>query len=146
MSSLPNQRRHERFVAEVPCRVVVPGTKGPRFEAFVRTRDLSFGGAFLQTAFQFKSSDGQGPAVVVELRLPDELVAMKGRVVRKVDGGMGIAFEDVTPKQREAVLRHFIPAEHRAFHKDNAMELPVEKLSLILHQWDEWRSERAARQ
>ena len=141
MMTAANQRRHERFVADVPCRVVVPGTKGPRFEAFVRTRDLSFGGTFIAAAFQFKDE----PAVVVELRLPDELVPLKGRVVRKVDGGMGIAFDEMKPKAREAVLRHFVPVEHRAFHKQFAAELPVEKLSLILHQWDEWRAERDER-
>lgn len=141
----PHQRRrYERFAAEVPCRVVVPGATSrhaPRFEATLKTRDLSFGGAFLASAFQFKDE----PPVIVELRLPDETVQLKGRVVRKADGGMGIAFDEMKPKAREAVLRHFVPPEHRAFHKELAKQgtvdvvIPVEKLSMILHAWDEWR-------
>ena len=143
----PQRRRHERFAAEVPVRITVPdhparrGGGGPRFEAHLRTRDLSFGGAFLASPFQFAKDP---PAVVIELALPDETVKLTGRVVRKSDGGMGVAFDEMKPKAREAVLRHFVPPEHRAFHahvaKSMGADVPVEKLSLILHAWDEWRS------
>lgn len=143
LAAAQQRRRYERFPAEVPVRIVVPGASsksGPRFEATLKTRDLSFGGAFVASAFQFKDE----PAVIVELKLPDEVVSLKGRVVRKADGGMGIQFDEMKPKAREAVLRHFVPPEHRAFHKElvkqgNVDGLPVEKLSLVLHAWEEWR-------
>lgn len=136
------RRRYERFPAEVPVRIVVPGASArsaPRFEATLKTRDLSFGGAFIASAFQFKDE----PTVLVELQLPDETVHLKGKVVRKADGGMGIEFDEMKPKAREAVLRHFVPPDHRAFHKvlmkQGNVDIPVEKLSLVLHAWEEWR-------
>ena len=53
---------------------------------------------------------------------------------------MGIAFEEMKPKAREAVLRHFVPSEHRAFRRTCGVDIPVERLSLVLHAWDEWRT------
>lgn len=142
LASAQQRRRYERFPAEVPVRIVVPGASSksaPRFEATLMTRDLSFGGAFIASAFQFKDE----PTVLVELKLPDETLHLKGKVVRKTDGGMGIQFDEMKPKAREAVLRHFVPPDHRAFHKDlikgGGTDIPVEKLSLVLHAWEEWR-------
>ena len=63
---------------------------------------------------------------------------------RKVDGGMGIAFEELSKKAREALLRHFVPDEHRKFHAtlgEVMPGMPVDRVSLILHLWDDWQYE-----
>ncbi len=135
-----SRRRHERFSADIPCRIYVPGGKRGevRFEAFLRVRDLSFGGAFVESQFQLKGD----PEIHVELALPDEKVPVKGRVVRKADGGMGIAFEEMPTKARAALLRHFVPESHKRFHasiKGLVPKLEVDRVSLLLHLWEEWK-------
>ena len=132
-----SRRRHERFEADIPCRIFIPGKKGNAFEAFVRVKDLSFGGAFVKADFQFKGS----PDIHIELKLPGEDVPVRGRVARKADGGMGIAFDEMAPKSRQALLRHFVPESHKKFHasmKKLMPELEVDRVSLILHLWEEW--------
>lgn len=137
------RRRYERFAADIPCRLYIPGDKRndpPRFEAFLRVKDLSFGGVFIKSGFQFKEDQ----QIMVELKLPDEDLPVRGRIARKVDGGMGIAFEELSKKAREALLRHFVPDEHRRFHAtlaDVMPGMPVDRVSLILHLWDDWQHE-----
>ena len=135
-----NKRRHERFAADIPCRMYIPNKKGDgvRFEAWVRVKDLSFGGAFLKSDFQFKDA----PAIHVELKLPDEDVPIKARIARKTDGGMGIAFDELEPKARIALLRHFVPEGHKKFYGVMKKHMPgmgLDRVSLILHLWEEWR-------
>src|ERR1043166_3815764 len=101
-----------------------------RFEAFLRVRDLSFGGAFIESGFQFANLPD---LLHVELTLPDEKVPVRGRVVRYADGGMGIAFDELTVKAREALLRHFVPESHKRFHasiKALVPKLDVDRVSL----------------
>jgi hypothetical protein len=139
-SPAQSRRRHERFVADIPCRIYVPGDKPGevRFEAHLRVRDLSFGGAFIETQFQLRGNT----EVFVELRLPDEKLPVKGRIMRQVDGGMGIAFDEMAPKQRAVLLRHFVPENHKKFYEsieELVPKLGVDRVSLILHLWEEWR-------
>jgi len=137
-----SRRRHERFLADIPCRLYIPAGKkngDVKFEAYLRVKDLSFGGAFVKSEFHFKDEQ----EVHIELKLPGEDLPVRGRVVRKADGGMGIAFEELDAKSRAAMLRHFVPTSHRAFHtsiKKLMPELAVDRVSLILHLWEEWQA------
>jgi hypothetical protein len=142
----PTKRRHERFAADIPCRLYIPGDKGkaPKFEAFARLRDLSLGGVFVESAVRFK----RAPELFVELKLPDGKLPIQGRVVRQPDGGLGIAFGELSVKERERILAHFVPEQHRRFHDDVVRDvfpkLGVDRVSLLLHLWEDW-SRRAAR-
>ncbi|HEY4221564.1 MAG TPA: PilZ domain-containing protein [Myxococcota bacterium] len=136
-----SKRRHERFDADIPCRVTVPSTKkggDPKFEAFLRVKDLSFGGVFVKSDFHFKGD----PQIHIELKLPGEDLPVKGRVVRKADGGMGIAFEELDTKARALLLKYFVPEAHRQFHqtmKKLMPEMGLDRVSLLIHLWEEWR-------
>lgn len=137
-----NQRRkHERFETDIPCRLYIPGSgKGAvRFEAFGRLRDLSLGGVFVESGLRFKHN----AELFIELKLKDGALPVRGKVVRQPDGGLGIAFDDLKRADQQRLLKHFIPAAHREFHAEVVAEivpkLTVDRLSLILHLWDEWR-------
>ena len=111
-----------------------------KFEAFGRLRDLSLGGVFVESSLRFKTL----PDLHLELRLPDGALPVQGKVVRQPDGGLGIAFSGLTVKERERLLAHFVPEVHKQFHDEMIAtvlpKLPVDRVSLILHLWEEWRA------
>jgi hypothetical protein len=141
------RRRHERFSTDIPCRLFIPAGGGAvkggavKFEAFARLRDLSLGGAFVQSAIRFKAAPAE---LFVELQLPDGAMPVRGTVVRQPDGGLGIAFTSLAQEARARLLRHFVPAQHRRFYdavlQPMMPELGVDKVSLLLHTWEDWRA------
>ena len=143
---MAQRRRYERFLTDLSCRLYVPGTPDrsgkstPKFEAFARMKDVSLGGALLTSQFRFRDPGD----VVVELHLPDGPLAVNGRIVRQPDGAFGVEFFDVTLKHKERLLAHFISARHQAFFDavvvDVLPKLGVDRVSLLLHLWDEWRA------
>lgn len=137
---MATRRRHERFRTDIPCRLYIPGTGGKaKFEAFARLKDLSLGGVFVESGFRFKGS----PNLFLELQLPDGALPVQGKVVRQPDGGLGIAFGELTMKERERLLVHFVPEQHQRFFDEVIVEvmpkLRVDRVSLLLHLWEDWR-------
>ena len=135
------KRRHERFETDLPVKIKIPGSKGkPKFEAFARLRDVSLGGAFVLSGFRFKNEIDE---LEIELFLPSGNLPVKGRVVRQPDGGLGIQFFDLGRKERERLLAHFVPEEHKRFYAEVAEDvLPsvdVDRVSLVIHLWEEWK-------
>lgn len=136
---MTQQRRHERFETDIPVRLYVDGKNGPDFEAFGRLRDLSLGGVFVKTGVHFRHLE----QVVIELQLPDAKLPISSRVVRQPDGGIGLAFDSLTLKDRERLLKHFVPEQHRRFFAAANVPgvlpgIPVEQMSLLLHLWQDW--------
>jgi hypothetical protein len=114
-----------------------------RFEAFAKLRDLSLGGVFVESQFRFNGA----PDLTIELKLPDGAMPIEGSVVRQPDGGLGIAFSTLPQKERARLLKHFVPEAHRSFYEDVVVgalpkDLGLDRVSLLLHLWDDWRSER----
>lgn len=139
---MAQRRKHERFLIDIPCRLFIPGPGGKAaFEAFARLRDLSLGGVFVESGLRFKGN----PNLFIELQLPDGALPVQGKVVRQPDGGLGIAFAQLSLKERERLLAHFVPEQHQRFFDEivaDAMpKLRVDRVSLLLHLWDEWRAE-----
>lgn len=137
-----NRRRYERFTVDVPCRLVIPDDHGgTRFEAFAKLKDISLGGAFVTSGVRFKDDTAD---VLVELRFPGGVIPVHGKIIRQPDGGMAIAFSDVSLKEREALLEHAAPERYRRFYEEAVVEIkpPIsaERVSLILHLWEEWTS------
>ncbi len=100
----PDQRVHARRELELPVRV---GDRDNRVSGTIRfdTRDLSVGGAFLRSDLLFEV----GEELRLEFQLPGgPSVHARGRVVhvardREVAAGMGIAFSNLSERDREAV-------------------------------------------
>jgi hypothetical protein len=145
--STRTRRRHERIEALIPCRLVVPGAKGDnRFEAHAQLKDISLGGVFVASGFLLK----EDVDIVLELKLPDETVAINARVARRADEGMGLQFQGLTKKELAALVRHVVPDEHRAFYDDSIADLPpalvkalpLPTVSLVLHLWHAWSLKR----
>jgi hypothetical protein len=139
---MDQRRRFERFETDLPVKLRIPDGKGKwKFEAAARLRDVSLGGAFVLSGFRFKQEIDD---LEVELLLPSGSLPLHGKVVRQPDGGLAIQFVNFTLAERARLLTHFVPESHRAFYDDiGANLLPdfsVEKVSLVLHMWDEWRS------
>lgn len=143
---MDQKRKHERFETDIPVKLTIAGKGKARFEAFARVRDVSLGGAFIASGFRFKK---EGEQLDVELGLPSGPLAIKARVVRQPDGGLGIQFVDVSRAQREHLLKHFVPAEHQRFYDEVAQALlprvDVDRVSLLLHLWEEWRADASTR-
>lgn len=140
------KRRFERFETDIPVKLKIPGAKGkPRFEAFAKLRDVSLGGAFVLSGFRFKNEMEE---LEVELFLPSGNLPVKGRVVRQPDGGLAIQFIDVGRKERERLLKHFVPETHQRFYaevaKDVLPSVDVDRVSLLISLWEEWQRDRAA--
>ena len=144
-------RRYERIEIELPCRLFIPEEGkggGLRFEAFTSSSNLGLGGVFVEASFLLK----EGLELWVELGLPDEALAVQGRVAHLVDlddaggSGMGIEFLEVDSHGRETLLRYFSPLRYHEFFKDmldefshlkNDFDLPA--VSLIVNLWEEWK-------
>jgi len=99
MSGL-GKRKMERFSLELPARISVASGEKEAASLDARTSDVSAGGAFFHTDQPYPV----GTEMQVDLVLPlDELkrlegkrasIKLKGAVVRIVDDGMAISFEE----------------------------------------------------
>ncbi|NMB75562.1 MAG: TIGR02266 family protein [Myxococcales bacterium] len=121
----PERRRHARLECQVKLRFQAQSSFTTTF-----SRDLSSGGVFIQTA----DPPPVGQPVEVSLVHPVTLQWLKlsGRVVRVVEpdpaqpgrvGGVGVAFENLTPAVREALLSFL---RECLLHTDELSSLPDE--------------------
>jgi hypothetical protein len=142
------QRRHERFSTDIPVKIRIPGgakDKAPKFEGFATLKDVSLGGAFVTSGFRFKNEIDR---LEIDILFDGGALPIKGRVVRQPDGGLAIQFVEMGTEERANLLKHFVPDSHKAFYEDIAKKvLPsigVDRVSLIIHLWEEYRRSGAA--
>ena len=101
-SKSKRQRAHARSAVELPVSIKGPGGATAGFLAF-DTRDLSLGGAFLQSASLLEV----GETLELEIKLGGgRVVHAKGRVVRverQPPSGMGISFAGLDERDAYAL-------------------------------------------
>lgn len=152
---MDQKRRYERIEIDLPCRLFIPeGNKAGqlKFQAFCISSNLGLGGVFVESSFLLKA----GLELYVELGLPSEALAIRGRIAHTVDlddpafsTGFGVEFLDVDSHGRETLLRYFTPERYREFFDAMLAEFPhlqkafeLQDTSLIVNLWEEWKIRR----
>jgi len=84
------------------CTASVIGIKEP-----VTITNISLGGFFFELALKSKLKMGQIANIALNLPTENDPIRVKARMINQTERGVGCAFVDLTPAQREAIHNCF---------------------------------------
>jgi len=145
------RRQHERIEIGMHTRLSLSEDYGGRdieFEGFAKTRNLSIGGAFIESTYLLPV----GFPMNLEMKMDErEMLVARGEVVHSrgeesgLPPGMGIRFTYVDADNRERLLRYFVSDRIRSFYEERfVLEFPhlrervsLRDIALIVNLWED---------
>ena len=148
-----NRREHERIEIQMRTRMWIDEPFRGRpitFEGYVRTRDLSIGGCFLESTYLLPA----GFPMNLEMEMDDDsgdVLSARGEVVHRIEEGaarttgMGIMFTEVDAANRERLLRFFVSDRIKDFYFNRfVVEFPhlesvltLKDVALTINLWED---------
>ena len=151
MAERIERRQHDRIEIEMHTRLSLSEDyRGHdiEFEGFAKTRNLSIGGAFIESTYLLPV----GFPMNLEMKMDErEMLVARGEVVHSrgeesgFSPGMGIRFTYVDADNRERLLRYFVSDRIRSFYEERfVLEFPhlrervsLRDIALIVNLWED---------